>query len=194
MENGPAKSGKGGKLYQVIRWRLDQGKLSVVSLGEKRHFADMVRYRPNVAALIVNSVGNLLICERMTIPGAWQFPQGGVDSGESLEEALYREVREEVGLESRHYDVVERRDGYRYLYPEHARGKKLRKHGSHGQEQTYFLCRLRQDAPQVNVNQKQREFRAYRWILPVEFDLDWLPGFKRDVYREVMRDFFKIEL
>ena len=59
----------------------------------------MVRYRPNVAALIVNPVGNLLICERWTIPGAWQFPQGGVDSGESLEQALYREVREEVLVE-----------------------------------------------------------------------------------------------
>lgn len=154
----------------------------------------MVRYRPNVAALVVNPVGNLLICERWTIPGAWQFPQGGVDDGESVEEALYREVREEVGLAAAHYDVVQRRDGYRYLYPAEVREKKVRKHGSHGQEQTYFLCQLKPNAPQVNVNQKQREFRAYRWILPVEFDLDWLPAFKHDVYREVMRDFFQIEL
>jgi putative (di)nucleoside polyphosphate hydrolase len=154
----------------------------------------MIRYRPNVAALIVNSVGNLLICERWMIPGAWQFPQGGVDDDETLEQALFREVREEVGLEPKHYEVIERRDGYRYLYPQHARGKKLRKHGSHGQEQSYFLCHLKTDAPQVNVKQKQREFRAYRWILPIEFDLEWLPSFKRDVYREVMRDFFQVEL
>ena len=159
-----------------------------------RHFQGVVRYRPNVAALIVNSVGNLLICERWTIPGAWQFPQGGVDAGETLEKALFREVREEVGLEPRHYEVVGMRQGYRYLYPKDARGKKLRKHGSHGQEQTYFLCRLNPDAPQVDVKQKQPEFRAYRWILPAEFDLDWLPPFKRDVYREVMRDFFQVEL
>ncbi|MEO7100724.1 MAG: RNA pyrophosphohydrolase [Luteolibacter sp.] len=154
----------------------------------------MVRYRPNVAALVVNSEGNLLICERMTIPGAWQFPQGGVDAGETLEQALYREVREEVGLEPKHYEVIDRREGYRYLYPEAARGKKLRKHGSHGQEQTYFLCHLNPGAPEINVNQKPREFRAYRWIPPEEFELDWLPPFKHDVYREVMRDFFGLEL
>lgn len=154
----------------------------------------MVRYRPNVAALVVNSAGNLLICERWTIPGAWQFPQGGVNAGETAEQALFREVREEVGLEPRHYQVVTRRDGYRYLYPKQAWEKKLRKHGNHGQEQTYFLCHLKTDAPQINVKQKQAEFRAYRWILPIEFDLDWLPLFKRDTYREVMRDFFQVEL
>jgi putative (di)nucleoside polyphosphate hydrolase len=154
----------------------------------------MVRYRPNVAALVVNPAGNLLICERSTVPGAWQFPQGGVDAGESLIQALFREVREEVGLEPKHYEVIKQREGYRYLYPQDVRGKKLRKHGNHGQEQTYFLCHLRPGAPQINVNQKPREFRAYRWILPEEFDLDWLPAFKRDVYIEVMRDFFGIDL
>jgi len=154
----------------------------------------MVRYRPNVAALMVNPAGALLICERVTIAGAWQFPQGGVDPGETIEQALFREVREEVGLEPQHYEVIRHREGYRYLYPPQVRGKKIRKHGSHGQEQTYFLCHLKPDAPSVDVNQKQREFSAYRWILPEEFDLDWLPPFKRAIYREVMRDFFKVEL
>lgn len=158
------------------------------------HFSGVIFYRPNVAALMVNLAGSLLICERATLRGAWQFPQGGVDAGESLEDALFREVREEVGLDARHYEVTDRRQGYRYLYPEEVRLRKVRKHGNHGQEQTYFLCQLKASAPEVNVNQKPREFRAYRWILPEEFDLDWLPTFKRDVYREVMRDFFKINL
>jgi len=154
----------------------------------------MVRYRPNVAALIVNPDGGLLICERWTTPGAWQFPQGGVDPGESLTQALGREVHEEVGLQASDYEVIAHREGYRYLYPPEVRERKLQKHGNHGQEQTYFLCQLKPHAPQVNVQQKQQEFRAYRWIQPIEFDLDWLPDFKRDIYRQVMRDFFQVEL
>ncbi len=172
----------------------DSEKLRIASEGWSIYLGGMVRYRPNVAAVVVNAAGRLLICERASIPGAWQFPQGGVDMGESPEQALFREVREEVGFEPRHYKVIGQRAGYRYLYPQAVRGKKLRKHGSHGQEQTYFLCKLKRSAPQVNVHQTPQEFRAYRWIQPEDFDLDWLPSFKRDVYREVMRDFFKMEL
>lgn len=154
----------------------------------------MLSYRPNVAALMVKPTGSLLICERDGMPGAWQFPQGGVDSGESIEAALAREVREEIGLLPHHYMVTGSRTGYRYLYPEGARLKKIRKHGGAGQEQTYFLCQILPGAPEVNVHQRPREFQAYRWILPEEFDLEWVPAFKREVYRDVMRDFFKITL
>jgi putative (di)nucleoside polyphosphate hydrolase len=154
----------------------------------------VVKFRPNVACLMIRPSGHLLICERWTVPGAWQFPQGGVDAGEGTLDALHREVREEVGLLPSHYEVIRSKDGYRYLYPEDVRVKKIRKHGCHGQEQTYFLCHLKEGAPEVNVDQKPREFGAYRWIQPEEFDLDWLPPFKRDVYRQVMQDFFGIEL
>ncbi len=151
-----------------------------------------MRYRPNVAALITDRSGRLLICERWNLPGAWQFPQGGADPGESLREALVREVREEVGLLEEDYDVLEMRGGYRYDYPPAVRARKLRKHGSRGQEQTYFRCRLKPGARAVDVNQRPPEFRAHAWILPAEFRLDWLPEFKRDVYRRVLRDFFGV--
>lgn len=137
--------------------------------------------------------GHLLICERWQVPGAWQFPQGGVDPGESTLEALRREVREEVGLRSKDYKVVESRSGYRYLYPKEVRQKKVRKHGCQGQEQEYFLCVLKKSAPEVDTNQRPREFAAHRWIRPGDFDLRWLPKFKREVYREVMRDFFGVK-
>ena len=154
----------------------------------------MENYRPNVAALLLNNHANLLICERYHLPGAWQFPQGGVDHGESELEALHREIREEIGLKKIHYEILSSKGGYRYLYPEEVRAKKLKKHGNHGQQQTYFLCKLRENAPPINVAQNPPEFGAYRWILPEEFDLDWLPPFKHAVYSSVMKDFFNIDL
>ncbi len=154
----------------------------------------MVRYRPNVAGLMVRPQGQLLICERWQVPGAWQFPQGGVDEGETLEEALCREVREEIGLRRRDYDIIKSLGGYCYLYPDEVRGKKVKKHGCHGQEQTYFLCEVLPGAPEIDTDQKPREFGRHRWIWPDEFDLDWLPEFKREVYRQVMQDFFAVRL
>ena len=58
----------------------------------------MPEFRPNAAALILNRSGELLVCERINDRGAWQFPQGGIDEGESALEAMYREVLEEVGI------------------------------------------------------------------------------------------------
>ena len=60
------------------------------------------QFRPNVAALMVDEQGRVLVCERFRVPGAWQFPQGGVDEGEEHDKALFREVEEEVGFLREH--------------------------------------------------------------------------------------------
>jgi len=154
-----------------------------------------MKYRPNVAALIVNDAGQLLVCERSGIPGAWQFPQGGVDEGESPEEALAREIREEIGLRTGNYEIVKSKGGYRYLYPPEIKQKKLARHGHDGQQQTYFLCRLKPGGLRmIDVNQQPREFQDCRWIDPAGFRLEWLPEFKREVYRAVLNDFFGVEM
>lgn len=146
-----------------------------------------------MAALLLNAEGALLICERLSIPGAWQFPQGGVDPGETLGEAVVREVREEVGLEPEDYTIAESRGGYCYDYPEKAlRAKPLHKAGFRGQEQTYFLCRMKAGARPLDLSGEPREFARYRWIDPAEFDLGWLPDFKKETYRQVLQDFFGV--
>lgn len=152
----------------------------------------MPGFRPNVALLLVDSSDRLLICERTKPQGAWQFPQGGVDPGESAEEALLREVQEEIGLPPESYAIEKSQGGYRYSFPPEARKRK--KGNFEGQEQVYFLCRLRDDAPPIDVDQKPREFRDHRWIAPEDFQLGWLPDFKMKVHRAVLRDFFGVEL
>lgn len=152
----------------------------------------MANYRPNVAALVLNREGKLLICERVNSKGAWQFPQGGIDPGEKLRKALAREIEEEIGLPSSSYRILEKHGGYTYLYP-----KQVRKQKSYfdGQIQTYYLCRLKKSAPEIELNgHKNPEFKSYKWIEPEDFKLKWLPEFKRQVYRAVLLDFFGVRL
>lgn len=174
--------------------QLSEANLALACGSDIFHSHAVVRFRPNVAALFVRPEGQLLVCERTSFPGSWQFPQGGVDEGESLDQALAREVWEEIGLRPEHYDVLRHASGYRYMYPLDARLKKRKKHGFHGQEQTYYLCQIKPDAPAISLHHHAKEFSAYRWIQPSEFDLQWLPAFKHDVYREVMKDFFGVRL
>ncbi len=156
--------------------------------------AIMMEYRPNVAILLVREDGRLLVCERLKVKGAWQFPQGGVDEGETLEEALKREVEEEIGLLPVSYDILEMKGGYRYVYPDNVKKKKKGKKYFDGQEQTYYRCLLHDQKAKIDIEREPREFRATDWIKPADFQLSWLPEFKQQVYRKVMKDFFAVEL
>jgi len=144
------------------------------------------RYRPNVAAIIQRHDGKILIGERSDVPGAWQFPQGGVKKSETAEQALARELKEEISLEPGAYHVIDSKGPYRYLF---AKGRI--KEGYHGQEQTYFLVELLRAKTNINPGTEEPEFSAVRWIDPVEFQLTWVPEFKQKVYQQVFFDFFR---
>ena len=146
-------------------------------------------YRPNVAAILVDPAGRILVGERVNLRESWQFPQGGLDPGETPEAGLPRELREELSLEPDDYAVEAKRGPYRYLFPP---GRT--KQGYRGQEQHYFRLRLAAPASRVNVHTAHPEFRAVRWIEPADFRLAWLPEMKRAVYRQVFRDFFGLEI
>lgn len=147
------------------------------------------RYRPCVAAVLQNDAGMILICERLDFADSWQFPQGGIDSGESPREALIRELMEEISLPPGGYEILSEKVGYKYHFPDRQRrrGKFV------GQEQVYFLCRFTGPESLLNLETAHPEFRRWKWILPHEFDLRWLPDFKREVYQQVLRDFFEVE-
>jgi putative (di)nucleoside polyphosphate hydrolase len=144
------------------------------------------RYRPNVAAIIRRADGCVLIGQRADFPESWQFPQGGIDPGESREEAVRREVREETGLAAALYELRGCRGPYRYDFP---RGPDHR--GHHGQEQWYFLCHWHgPDEPALDLTSTCGEFAALRWTPVDGFPLELVPPMKRDVYRRVLADFF----
>ncbi|MDB6120268.1 MAG: nudix box signature [Verrucomicrobiaceae bacterium] len=151
---------------------------------------DPILYRPNVAAILRNAEQKIFVAERINIPGAWQFPQGGVDEGEVPEQALFREVQEEIGVPPELVRIVQQRGGYRYSF---AKGRL--KYGLFGgQEQTYYLCDYLGTDADIRLDATHQEFATFKWIEPAEFKLDWVPRFKRAVYAAVMRDFFGLEL
>lgn len=152
--------------------------------------ATPILYRPNVAVILTNARDEIFVAERINIPGAWQFPQGGIDDGEDAETAMFREMAEEIGVQRDKVEILERRDGYRYAF---AKGRL--KYGIYGgQEQSYFRCRFTGQDSDVNLAATHQEFSHWRWIRPDEFQMKWVPKFKRAVYRQVFLDFFGLEL
>jgi len=148
-----------------------------------------MKLRANVAGILRNEAGKILVCERLGVDDAWQFPQGGIDPGETPAQALVRELREEIGLLPHHFTIVEHRGPYRYLY-----GSGRLKKGYHGKEQLYFLCDFHGKDREIRVETDHPEFQNFRWIDPARFQIGWLPEMKREVYRTVFAEFFGIKI
>lgn len=142
------------------------------------------KYRPNVAIVVVNNHGEILACQRVDIEGAWQLPQGGVEEGEAVEEAMYRELAEEIGTNDVSI-IGQLPKVLRYEWPEH-----LYPRGYRGQEQTYFLVRLNAGAT-INLKTKKPEFDQVEWLSIHKF-LKRVSGFKQEAYRTALEQFQKL--
>lgn len=147
-------------------------------------------YRPNVAAVILSSryphVCEFFVGHRSDIKNAWQFPQGGIDKGETPLEALKRELLEEIGCDN--VEVLgEYPEWISYNFPKVSRGKQ---YPFDGQTQKYFLVRLKEDA-KINLDAYEvPEFREYKFIPYDELFLK-VSFFKKKVYRQVIEYFMK---
>ena len=149
---------------------------------------DIDGYRPNVGIVLINDAGQLFWARRIHRDG-WQFPQGGINTDETPEEAMFRELEEETGLTERHVEIVAATHGWlRYRLP----GRYVRRHQRPtciGQKQVWFLLRLlgNEESLQLDTCDKP-EFDLWRWV---DF---WYPtahvvDFKRDVYERALRQF-----
>ena len=145
-------------------------------------------FRPNVGIVVTNRQAQVLWARRVGGHDAWQFPQGGIDEGESLEDALYRELHEEVGLRAQHVRILGRTKGWlRYRLP-----RRLRRHNSTpgfvGQKQKWFLLEMigSEDAIDMNVSPKP-EFDEWRWV-SYWYPLNKVVDFKQDVYRRALAE------
>ena len=144
-------------------------------------------YRPCVGITLFNNTGQVFVGERIDSPGAWQMPQGGIDPGESVEEAVLRELSEEVG--SNKAEIIHIYDKkLRYRLPDRLVEKPWNSQYG-GQEQTWVAVKFTGDDSDININAHiPAEFRAWKWVALPEV-LDLIVPFKRDTYREVIQAF-----
>ncbi|MBK6280400.1 MAG: RNA pyrophosphohydrolase [Gammaproteobacteria bacterium] len=142
-------------------------------------------YRPNVGIILANSRGDLLWARRRG-QNAWQFPQGGIHEGETPEQAMFRELGEEVGLEESDVETLACTAGWlKYrLPPQFMRNRK--NPNFVGQKQKWFLLRLVSEDQRVRVDAHATpEFDQWRWV-SYWYPLGQIVAFKREVYRRAL--------
>ena len=145
-------------------------------------------FRPNVGIVLTNDEGQLLWARRVGGQDAWQFPQGGIHQNETPEQALYRELGEEIGLTADDVDVIACTRGWlRYRLP-HRLVRQNVQPLCIGQKQKWFLLRLKADENRVCLDNGGRaEFDDWRWV-SYWYPLGKVVAFKRDVYRRALRE------
>jgi len=148
---------------------------------------DAQGYRPNVGIVICNNAGKLLWAKRIG-QKAWQFPQGGIKEDENLEQALYRELDEEVGLGAEDVRILHRtEDWLRYRLPKHFI-RYNRDPLCIGQKQKWFLLGLETDDSKVVLSKSgEPEFDDWRWV-NYWYPVNQVIEFKRDVYRRALTE------
>ena len=148
---------------------------------------DKEGYRPNVGIILLND-HNKVFWGKRAKQHSWQFPQGGIKHGETPEQAMYRELYEEIGLTAEQVRIVARtREWMRYEVPEQWIRRDLR--GNYrGQKQIWFLLRLVGRECDVCLRRSEKpEFDAWRW------NDYWIPQdsvieFKRAVYQQALTE------
>ena len=128
-------------------------------------------YRPNVGIVICNRQGQVMWARRFG-QHSWQFPQGGINPGESAEQAMYRELFEEVGLSRKDVRILA--------------STRI------GQKQKWFLLQLVSGDAEINMQTSSTpEFDGWRWV-SYWYPVRQVVSFKRDVYRRVMKEFASV--
>tara|TARA_B100000700_G_C14763021_1_gene723044 strand:- start:354 stop:827 length:474 start_codon:yes stop_codon:yes gene_type:complete len=140
--------------------------------------------RLGVGAVVLNNKNKVFVGKRIDNPvDKWQMPQGGVNQGEELIDAMKRELEEETGI--RNIQILREVDGWsEYELPKYLLGK-IWKGKYRGQKQKWFIVRFLGNDEEINLKTSKPEFIEWRWL-----DIENLPGviveFKRKVYEDLL--------
>ena len=143
-------------------------------------------YRANVGIVLTNDKKQVLLAKRCNQDG-WQLPQGGIDSGETDLDALFRELDEEIGLSSKQVSLLAKTPKWlRYKLPKHL-VRNSNNRSCIGQKQVWFLLKLQCDEVNIKLDTHSNiEFDNWQWVDywdPIERVID----FKRPVYEDMLK-------
>ncbi len=143
-------------------------------------------YRPAVGIVIFNHKGQVFLGRRARQRGfwVWQFPQGGIDKGETATEAAYRELHEETGLLKKHVKILGEIEPWLYYDLPKEKRKRWR-----GQKQKWFALRFKGHKKDFDLNiETPPEFSRYEWG-HLEDACHLIVPFKRNVYKTIANEF-----
>ena len=147
---------------------------------------DSEGFRENVGIILTNNDRQVFWARRSGME-AWQFPQGGIKKNESPEMAMYRELKEEIGLEPEHVEILKfTNDWLRYSLPK----QYIRNNSSPlciGQKQIWFLLKLTVDETHFDLScVNDPEFDLWKWV-DFWYPVDEVISFKRNVYQQALK-------
>jgi len=147
---------------------------------------DIDGYRPNVGIILLDNNGKVFFAKRYKDSG-WQFPQGGINTDETNEEAMYRELYEEIGLKPEHVELLGSTPGWlRYKLPK----KFQRKHSKPlciGQKQVWYLLKFLGEESHLSFNHTDSpEFDDWKWV-NFWYPVNKVVKFKKGVYIKALK-------
>ena len=145
-------------------------------------------YRKNVGLIVLNQDNQLLVCRRKN-QQTWQFPQGGIDAGESPRAAAHRELFEEVGIKQKDVKIIQKSSHwYHYDLPKKYQKRSESMKQFRGQTQKWFLLKARTELEINLLNEVEQEFVEHKWV-SFWYPLSHIVPFKKDVYAKVLNEF-----
>lgn len=154
---------------------------------------DKAGYRYGVGIILVNDNRQVFFAKRVGML-AWQFPQGGMKKNETPEQTMFRELKEEVGLNPEDVEILAATKRWlRYRLP-----NRLVRHYAKplciGQKQKWFLLRLKNENAEIDLHANEDpEFDSWSWV-SYWYPLKQVVTFKRRVYVMALKEFAKIVL
>ena len=150
-------------------------------------------FRSNIAMIVSNGSGKVLLAKRIG-QNSWQFPQGGIDGDEAPKDALFRELKEEIGLDQKDVEILKQSSQwFKYKIPPNLQRKRS-KPVCIGQKQKWFYLKLASDESNIKLDLTSNpEFDEWQWV-NYWYPISAVISFKKKVYQQALREFAKLNM